>query len=209
MFVETCRAGCAGVRICRVALCPHIIHLTAACCMAAHSRVPAPSCCQATGASSAASLLPPTLLLQEKGLDTVDANRALGLPDDCREYSPVRFILEELGVKSVRLMVGSLPGCGAVACCACCAGGPLCGCCRQCSSATVPCSPFLTHTYHATHKLLPNTPHPPFHAPQTNNPRKISELSQLGITVTGRIPCLVKAQKYNTGGWVGRSSECT
>jgi GTP cyclohydrolase II len=25
--------------------------------------------------------------LQEKGLDTVDANRALGLPDDCREYS--------------------------------------------------------------------------------------------------------------------------
>jgi hypothetical protein len=27
--------------------------------------------------------------LQEKGLDTVDANRALGLPDDCREYSAV------------------------------------------------------------------------------------------------------------------------
>lgn len=26
-------------------------------------------------------------LVQEKGLDTVDANRALGLPDDCREYS--------------------------------------------------------------------------------------------------------------------------
>ena len=31
---------------------------------------------------------------QEKGLDTVDANRALGLPDDCREYSAVRHILE-------------------------------------------------------------------------------------------------------------------
>ncbi|GAB4818556.1 hypothetical protein N2152v2_005602 [Parachlorella kessleri] len=75
--------------------------------------------------------------LQEKGLDTVDANRALGLPDDCREYSPVGFILQELGVKSVRLM--------------------------------------------------------------TNNPRKISELSKLGITVTGRIPCLVKAGKYNNG----------
>lgn len=44
--------------------------------------------------------------LQEKGLDTVDANRALGLPDDCREYSPVKYILEELGVKSVQLMVG-------------------------------------------------------------------------------------------------------
>jgi hypothetical protein len=44
---------------------------------------------------------------QEKGLDTVDANRALGLPDDCREYNPVRYILEELGVKSVRLMVST------------------------------------------------------------------------------------------------------
>ena len=43
--------------------------------------------------------------LQEKGLDTVDANRALGLPDDCREYSAVRHILEDLGVKSIRLMV--------------------------------------------------------------------------------------------------------
>lgn len=30
---------------------------------------------------------PTACLLQEKGLDTVDANRALGLPDDCREYS--------------------------------------------------------------------------------------------------------------------------
>jgi GTP cyclohydrolase II len=44
--------------------------------------------------------------LQERGLDTVDANRALGLPDDCREYTAVRDILEDLGVKSVRLMVG-------------------------------------------------------------------------------------------------------
>lgn len=34
---------------------------------------------------------------------------------------------------------------------------------------------------------------------QTNNPRKISELSQLGITVNGRIPCIVRAQEYNTG----------
>lgn len=43
--------------------------------------------------------------LQEKGLDTVDANRALGLPDDCREYTSVRNILQDLGVKSVKLMV--------------------------------------------------------------------------------------------------------
>lgn len=45
--------------------------------------------------------------LQEKGLDTVDANRALGLPDDCREYTSVRNILNEMGVKSVRLMTNN------------------------------------------------------------------------------------------------------
>lgn len=75
--------------------------------------------------------------LQEKGLDTVDANRALGLPDDCREYSAVKHILDELDVKSVRLM--------------------------------------------------------------TNNPRKIKLMEDLGIMVSGRLPCVVKAQKYNEG----------
>ena len=45
--------------------------------------------------------------LQEKGLDTVDANRALGLPDDCREYSAVKNILDDLGVRSVRLMTNN------------------------------------------------------------------------------------------------------
>ncbi len=38
-------------------------------------------------------------------MDTVDANRALGFPDDCREYTSVHNILRDLGVKSVRLMV--------------------------------------------------------------------------------------------------------
>ncbi|KIZ05211.1 GTP cyclohydrolase II [Monoraphidium neglectum] len=75
--------------------------------------------------------------LQEQGLDTVDANRALGLPDDSREYTSVRNILAELGVKSVRLM--------------------------------------------------------------TNNPRKISELTQLGVNVTGRLPCQIQAGTYNKG----------
>ena len=44
--------------------------------------------------------------MQETGLDTVDANRALGLPDDCREYTSVTNILANLGVKSIHLMVG-------------------------------------------------------------------------------------------------------
>lgn len=33
----------------------------------------------------------------------------------------------------------------------------------------------------------------------TNNPRKMTELEGLGITVTGRLPCIVKSQKYNQG----------
>lgn len=44
-------------------------------------------------------------LWQETGLDTVDANRALGLPDDCREYTSVTNILADLGIKSIMLMV--------------------------------------------------------------------------------------------------------
>lgn len=75
--------------------------------------------------------------LQEKGLDTVDANRALGLPDDCREYSAVRHILQELGIKSIRLM--------------------------------------------------------------TNNPRKITELSNMGIPIVDRVPCIVESTEYNAG----------
>jgi GTP cyclohydrolase II len=45
--------------------------------------------------------------LQERGLDTVDANRALGLPDDAREYSAVAHILADLGVTSIRLMTNN------------------------------------------------------------------------------------------------------
>ena len=74
-------------------------------------------------------------LQEQKGLDTVDANRALGLPDDCREYTSVATILSGLKVKSVRLM--------------------------------------------------------------TNNPRKVRLLQELGVRVTGRIPCLVQAQEFS------------
>ena len=45
--------------------------------------------------------------LQEGGLDTVDANRALGLPDDCREYTSVAAILDDLRIESVALMTNN------------------------------------------------------------------------------------------------------
>ena len=34
---------------------------------------------------------------------------------------------------------------------------------------------------------------------QTNNPRKIQVLEELGVVVTARIPCIVKAQELNMG----------
>ena len=47
--------------------------------------------------------------LQEKGADTLDANRLLGLPADARDYGFAAAMLAELGVKSVRLMTNN-PG---------------------------------------------------------------------------------------------------
>jgi len=45
--------------------------------------------------------------LQAEGADTVDANRALGLPDDARRYDAAAAILDRLGVRSVRLMTNN------------------------------------------------------------------------------------------------------
>jgi GTP cyclohydrolase II len=42
--------------------------------------------------------------LQDGGLDTVDANLALGLPADLRSYLPAAAVLADLGVPRVRLM---------------------------------------------------------------------------------------------------------
>ncbi|KIF71805.1 GTP cyclohydrolase [Streptomyces sp. AcH 505] len=42
--------------------------------------------------------------LQADGLDTVEANLALGLPADARDYGVAAGILHDLGVSSVRLM---------------------------------------------------------------------------------------------------------
>ncbi|MBQ1092771.1 GTP cyclohydrolase II [Streptomyces sp. B93] len=44
------------------------------------------------------------MALQAEGLDTVEANLALGLPVDARDYGVAAGILHDLGVNSVRLM---------------------------------------------------------------------------------------------------------
>ena len=45
--------------------------------------------------------------LQERGYDTVDANRALGLPDDARRYDAAAAILADLGLTRIRLMTNN------------------------------------------------------------------------------------------------------
>ena len=45
--------------------------------------------------------------LQDRGLDTVDANTALGLPIDAREYSSAAAVLRYLGISRVRLLTNN------------------------------------------------------------------------------------------------------
>jgi len=45
--------------------------------------------------------------LQDFGMDTVDANLHLGLPEDCRQYGAVPSILDEMEIGSIRLMTNN------------------------------------------------------------------------------------------------------
>ena len=73
--------------------------------------------------------------LQDQGLDTVEANLALGFRDDERDYSIAAHMIHSLSVRSVRLM--------------------------------------------------------------TNNPRKIEQLTQLGVQVSDRIPHVIPPNEHN------------
>jgi 3,4-dihydroxy 2-butanone 4-phosphate synthase/GTP cyclohydrolase II len=75
--------------------------------------------------------------LQEEGLDTLDANLALGLPADARDYGAASAILADLGLHEVRLL--------------------------------------------------------------TNNPEKVRQLEQHGVTVIGRVPLVVGVTPHNEG----------
>lgn len=45
--------------------------------------------------------------LQEKGLDTVEANQALGFPDDLRRYDVAAGMLDALGIESVCVLTNN------------------------------------------------------------------------------------------------------
>lgn len=106
---------------------------------------------------------------QARGLDTVDANRALGLPDDSRHYGAVPRVLADLGIIVERA--------------------------QDASAATLASDGALDLPRAAAGlgrewALAPDVR--PL-ALLTNSPRKAELLAALGVPVAARLPCLVPA----------------
>ena len=117
---------------------------------------PGSACCDKSVASG-----------QARGLDTVDANRALGLPDDSRHYGAVPRVLADLGI-----IVERAPDASAAA-----SGGAL----------DLPrAAAGLGREWALAPDVRPL-------ALLTNSPRKAELLAALGVPVAARLPCLVPA----------------
>ena len=95
----------------------------------------------------------------------MDANRALGLPDDVREYTAVRDILRDLGVVA-QAQFAVAP-----------AGDPY-------VAAAAAAATTVEDGAAATSPLLPITL-------LTNNPRKLELLHRLGVPIATRLQCLL------------------
>ena len=138
-----------------------------------------------------------------RGLDTVDANRALGLPDDAREYSAVRDILRDLRILAdpstppPPLPTGLKPPPSEA--CACSfsadargASSPLSSAAPIASSTTAvstcssPCETDATSTSTASSSVRSSPPLPPLHGDVTEpSPSPTSSAPWLSMTAAG------------------------
>lgn len=122
-----------------------------------------------------------------RGLDTVDANRALGLPDDSREYSAVIDVLKELGLIRAAAAATATPAAATTAPAAAAAGS------AGISISAAPLSPSLAPSdtgAGATPGLAAAASTRPLYL-LSNNPRKRDLLQRLGLVIPATVPCHV------------------
>lgn len=114
---------------------------------------------------------------QRRGLDTVDANRALGLPDDSRHYEAVPRVLADIGILV-----------------------------RSSQTATAIASS-VTQQLGTEQPPWALTPHACPLALLTNSPRKAEMLAALGIPVDVRRACLVQVSSPHAGAYLRAKAE--